>query len=341
MTPLFGHDEAVTDFRAVLDSGRLHHAWLISGPEGIGKTLFAEKAALYYLAQGAGPPVDTQGLDVPDDHRVAKLFEAGSHPDFVRLERLPASQEDRDKPRSEWLGSATLARGIKVDQVRSILRVLGNQPAFSPRRAVVVEPADVLEQSAAHALLKSLEEPPAGTLFLLVSHQPAGLFPTIRSRCRMLRLAPLKRDAMTSALRSALPDADEDEIQSLVEAGEGAPGRAMAYRGLDIAGLDRAMRQLARDGDPTNAGRAALAQSLALKSAQPRYEAFLTRAPALIAAMARERRGAALGEAVALWERASNLASTARRQSLDPQSIVFEVAGLIAALAPTRGKQAA
>jgi DNA polymerase-3 subunit delta' len=146
---------------------------------------------------------------------------------------------------------------------------------------------------------------------------------------------------MTSALRVALPDADEAEIAALAEVGEGAPGRAVAWRGLDIAALDKAMAALARAGDPANARRSALAQSLALKSAQPRYEAFLARAPARLAAAARERSGNARAEAIRLWERASALAGTAQRLSLDPHSVVFELAGLIAALAPGEGRDAA
>ncbi|HYJ82298.1 MAG TPA: DNA polymerase III subunit delta', partial [Allosphingosinicella sp.] len=85
MTPLFGHDDAVSAFRDALDSGRLHHAWLISGPQGVGKALFAEKAALRVLAQGQGP-VEAPGLDVADDHPAARLAAAGSHPDLMRLE---------------------------------------------------------------------------------------------------------------------------------------------------------------------------------------------------------------------------------------------------------------
>ena len=132
-----------------------------------------------------------------------------------------------------------------------------------------------------------------------------------------------------------------EEIAALIEAGEGAPGRAIAFRGLDIAALDRAMDELAREGDPTNARRAALAQSLALKSAQPRYEAFLARAPSRIAEAAKSRRGAALADAVALWQRATALAGNARRLSLDPQSTVFELAGMLAALAQNRRSDAA
>ncbi len=329
MSPLYGHESAIAAFRAGLDSGRLHHAWLIAGPEGIGKALFADKAALRVLASGAGPPVAVEGLDVPDDHPIAKLAAAGSHPDMMRLERLTKE------------GGTELARSINVDQVRSLQRLFATTSSMSPWRAVIIDAVDDLERGAANALLKNLEEPPPNTVFLLVSHAPERLLPTIRSRCRILRLSPLGPDAMTSALRAALPDAEEEEIRALAEAGQGAPGRAISFRGLDIEGLDAAMSELVREGDPTNARRSKLAQSLSLKSAQPRYEAFLSRAPGLIAATARQRRGPALAEALALWERASGLAGSAKHLSLEPQSIVFELAGMLAALAQARGKDAA
>lgn len=328
MTPLHGHDGAVAAFRAALDSGRLHHAWLITGPMGIGKGLFADKAALRVLAQGMGP-LDAPGLDVPDDHPAAKLAAAGSHPDLMRLERLTREN------------GTDLARSITVDQVRGLQRLFATTASLSPWRAVVIDSIDDLETGGANALLKNLEEPPPSTVFLLVSHAPERLLPTIRSRCRLLRLSPLKSDVMASALRAALPDADEEEVLGLIAAGEGAPGRAIAFRGLDIAALDAEMRTLVREGDPVNARRAALAQSLAPKSAQPRYEAFLARAPALIAAEAKHRTGPALAEALALWERAVGLATAARRLSLDPQSTVFELAGLLAALARDGDRRAA
>ena len=267
MTPLFGHDTAVAGFRDALDSGRLHHAWLISGPRGVGKALFAEKAALRVLAQGQGP-LDAPGLDVPDSHPAAHLAAAGSHPDLMRLERLPRENSS----------TGELARSISVDQVRSLQRLFNTTASLSPWRAVIVDSIDDLERNAANALLKNLEEPPPSSVFLLVSHSPERLLPTIRSRCRLLRLSRLDGAAMTSALRAALPDADDKEINDLSAAGNGSPGRALAWRGLDVAGLDRAMAELIREGDPANARRSALAQSLALKSAQPRYEAFLARA---------------------------------------------------------------
>ena len=328
MTPLYGHDRAVAAFRDALDGGRLHHAWLVTGPEGVGKGLFADKAALRVLAAGSGL-LDADGLDVPDSHPTARLIEAGSHPDLMRLERLTKE------------GGTELARSITVDQVRRLQRLFATTPSMSLWRAVVIDAVDDLERNAANALLKNLEEPPANTVFLLVSHAPERLLPTIRSRCRVLRFGPLGSDAMTSALRAALPDADADEIAGLVEVGEGAPGRAIAFRGLDIDALDGAMQALAREGDPTNSRRSALAQSLAAKAAQPRYEAFLNRAPSVIAHAAKERRGPALETALALWEHAVALASNARRLSLDSQSTVFELAGMLAALAPTAEKRAA
>lgn len=323
MSPLYGHDDAVAAFREGLDGGRLHHAWLISGPEGVGKALFADKAALRVLAEGQGA-VGLPGLDVPDDHPAAHLVAAGSHPDLMRLERL--AKDDS--------GGGELARSITIDQVRGLQRLFATTASFSPWRVVVIDSIDDLERAAANALLKNLEEPPPHSLFLLVSHAPERLLPTIRSRCRQLRLAPLDDDAMTSALRTALPDADDKEITELREAGRGSPGRAVAFRGLDIAGLDKAMAELAGQGDPTNRRRSQLASSLSLKSAQPRYEAFLARAPSLIAAKAKEREGPALAEALRLWERAQSLASSATHLSLEPQSVVFELAGMLATLAP-------
>ena len=322
MIPLFGHDEAVTAFRAAMASGRMHHAWLISGPEGIGKALFADKAALWLLAEAAGPPTALPGLDVADDHPIAKLMEAGSHTDFLRLERMPRE------------GSEELARNITVDQVRKLQTLVGTTPFLSPWRAVIIDSVDDLERSAANALLKNLEEPPPKTIFLLVSHASDRLLATIRSRCRLLRLSPLDPDAMTSAVTAALPDADPSEISSLCELGEGSPGQALRFRGLDIAALDRQLEEIARSGDRTNARRSALAQSLGSKAARPRYEAFIGRVPPMIARIARNRRGPALAEALGLWERAHDLAGSAVRLSLNEQSVVFELAGMLAALAP-------
>ena len=190
-----------------------------------------------------------------------------------------------------------------------------------------------MERGAANALLKSLEEPPAGTVFFLVSHMPGRLLPTIRSRCRTLRLGPLSEADMRAVLGREMPDAQASEIDALAKVGEGAPGQALRFAGLDIAALDAALETMARTGDPSNAERSALAKSLALKAAQSRYEVFLERAPAFIANEARMRRGAKLDDAITLWAKARDLAGSATGLSLDPQATAFQLGSYVAALA--------
>lgn len=325
---LYGQSRQVAALLEAYRSGRMHHAWLLSGPQGVGKGSFARAAALRLLADAAGPAVDAPGLDVPPDHRIARLWEAGSHPDVMVLERLY-----REKTKDT-------ARSITVDQVRGLSRLFATSPSFSPWRVVIIDAADDMERSGANALLKLLEEPPVNSLFFLVSHAPARLLPTIRSRCRVLRFAPLEQGDMQVALRDALPDADDREIADLTAAGEGSPGRALRFAGLDVAGLDSAMESIIRSGDPDNGERVALAKALALKAAQPRYEIFLERLPSRIAAEARGRHGQALADAVALWEKARALAGSAVRLSLDPQATVFELAGLLASLNMERASSA-
>lgn len=322
MTSLLGHDAQSAALMEAARSDRLHHAWLLAGPKGLGKASFARASALRLLAEAAGPAPDGSGIDVSEDHPIAHLFAAGSHPDFRLLERLP-----RD-------ASGDLARSVTIAQVRGLQSLFATTPSLSPRRVVMIDAIDDLERAAANALLKNLEEPPTGTVFLLVSHAPGRLLPTIRSRCRLLRFKPLDDAAMAAVLRAQLPDTDEAEIQALVRAGEGAPGHALRFAGLDVAAIEAALEELARSGDPTNSTRSALAKSLALKAAQPRYEAFLERAPAFVADVARRRSGIALAEAIELWERARDLAASAVGLSLDPQSVAFELGGIVAGLAP-------
>lgn len=318
---LFGHDRAVRTFREALDSGKLHHAWLLTGPHGIGKAIFADMAARRVLAQGADPDGLGEGLSVPDSHPMARLIAAGSHPDLRRLARLPHERKPDE-----------LARNIPVDRIRAIQSLFATTPAMSDWRVVVIDSIDDLERPAANALLRNLEEPPPKSVFLLVCHSPGKILPTIRSRCRMLGFSTLSDDAMTAAITQADPDIDPAECDALVQIGNGAPGQALHYAGLDIAALDTTIKTLMKKGDPGNAVRAQLAQNLALKKAQPRYEAFLERAPSAIAAHVRSLEGRALETAISTWEEARSLAGGAQRLSLDPQTTVFALAGLLASL---------
>lgn len=307
---MIGNPEPRAAFAAAAASGSLHHAWLIAGPEGIGKATFARQMALQLLAAGG------------DDARHRALIAAGSHPDYRELRRLP---KDLEKPDQD------LARSIPIGQVRALLPMFAT---ISPRRVVVIDAIDDLERpGASNALLKSLEEPPQGTIFLAVSHAPGRLLPTIRSRCRLLRFGRLDDGEVAQVLRRELPAADDATVAALVAVAGGSPGRALQLAGLDIAALDKALAAIAADGDPSNTRRVALAKTLALKAAQPRYEAFLDRAPSFIAGRAAARAGPGLRHALDLHEQARALAGSARGLSLDPQGTVFEMGGLVAALA--------
>jgi len=155
----------------------------------------------------------------------------------------------------------------------------------------------------------------------------------------MLRLSPLGSADMAAALRQADPAMDEDEHHTLLRMGEGSPG-ALALAGLGIGDMVAALERISQSGDPSNAERIALAKTLAIKSARPRYEAFLEQAPAYIATRARELTGPALAEAIAAWEAARDLAMTAIPLSLDPATTVFELCSHAASLAEPENEHA-
>jgi DNA polymerase-3 subunit delta' len=325
MTRWLGHDGAIASLARAAAGGRLHHGWIFAGPRGLGKAGIARAFATRLLADAAGPPPLGEGIDVEPDHRIARLVAAGTHPDFVLIERLEKAGEGGE-----------LARAISADQVRGLARTLANAPALSTRRVVMIDAADDMDRFAANALLKNLEEPPQGTIFLLVAHAPQLLLPTIRSRCRVIRFAPLGEADMRAALREALPVAPVDEIDALVRSGEGAPGRAIARAGLDVAGLERALHAIARDGDPDNVERAALAKALSGKAARERFALFLALVPQFLARMARTAMIARLGEAGDAWSDASAIAAEAGPLNLDPAATVYRLCAQVARLAPVK-----
>ena len=320
---IVGQDRAVEQFTSAWGARRLHHAWLLAGPRGVGKASFAHAAARRVLADAAGPPVDLPGLATPDDHPIVKLVEAGSHPDMRRLERLPREKGDG------------LARNITVAQVRELGEFLGLTAALSEWRVVVVDTIDELEPSAANALLKMLEEPPPNSILLLVSHAPGRLLPTIRSRCRRLDFQVLGDDAMTSILEASAPAIGAEERQRVIAMAGGSAGRALAFAELGLAKLEELALAILRQGDPTNARRSDLALELGKKAAAERYAAFLDLAPSLIAREARRLDGPPLERALDAYAKARELALVAPRLSLDPASTVFQIGGLLAEVAPS------
>jgi DNA polymerase-3 subunit delta' len=317
---IIGQDRAVEQFASAWSSGRLHHGWLLAGPRGVGKASFARMAATRVLAEAAGPAVDLPGLETPADHPMARLLAAGSHPDFRWLERL-------ERP------TGGLARNISVDQVRSLGDLLAVTPSMSAWRAIVIDSVDDLEASAANALLKMLEEPPARTLFFLVSHAPGRLLPTIRSRCRRLDFGRLSDDAMTSLLSHSLPNENPAGLERLIEFANGSIGRALDIATLDLAPLEGEALAILRQGDPDNGRRLKLASALGPKAAADRYAAFLELLPGLIAKEALGLDGDARGRALAAYAQARETAVIAPRLSLDPAATIFQLGGVLASVA--------
>ena len=316
---LVGQERGTRAFQSAWSSGRIHHAWLLAGPRGLGKASFAKAAARRVLAEAAGPMPQTTDLSVEPDHRVARLIAAGSHPDYRFLERL-------ERP------TGGLARNISVDQIRSLFDMLSVTPSLSPWRTIVIDAVDDLEASAANALLKMLEEPPANTLFFLVAHAPGRLLPTIRSRCRRLDFQRLTDDVMASQIRLAEPELSDEAIASLVEFGAGSIGRALSAASLDLPPLVDTAQRLMENGDPDNAVRAQLSKELSGKAAAERYSAFLEMVPALIAAEARRAAGTRRERALEAYGKARQVAATAPRLSLDPAMTAFQLGGILASL---------
>ncbi|MCR8723091.1 DNA polymerase III subunit delta' [Frigidibacter sp. ROC022] len=228
---VFGHEEAEAAFLDAFNSGRLHHAWLISGPRGIGKATLAWRMAAFLLAQPTEPapglfgePEPLTSLDIDPDsplrHRIAALSESR----LMLLRRGPNDKGDQ------------LETQITAKPVRALKEFFHLSSTDGGRRVVIVDPADEMNPTAANALLKELEEPPKATTFLIVCHQPHQLLPTIRSRCRSLRLGPLAPEALTAALdqAGAVPPEDSATLASLAAGSAGAAVRLVNLGGLDL-----------------------------------------------------------------------------------------------------------
>ena len=318
---ILGQGRAVSAFADAWRLRKLHHAWLLAGPKGVGKARFGFAAARRVLADAAGPTVDMPGIETPDNHPIVRLVKAGSHPDMRWLQRLP-------KEKGEGL-----ARDITVKQVRELGDFMGMTAALSPWRVAVIDTVDELQSAGANALLKILEEPPPNTLFFLVTNAAGRLLPTIRSRCRRLEFAALGDDAMTSILEAHAPSVTVAERERIIAMAGGSASRALAFAELGLAKLEDMALGILRDGDATNARRAELALELGKKGAAERYAAFLDLAPALIAREARRMDGPVRQRALDAYGRARELAGMAPRLSLDPAATVFQLGGILAGVA--------
>jgi DNA polymerase-3 subunit delta' len=278
---LIGHVTAEATLADAMRSGRMHHAWLITGPAGIGKATLAYRFARRLLAGVA--PGTTLALDA--SHPVFRRVAAGSHADLLTIER-------------EWDPKRRRMRGeIVVDDVRRIADFLRLTPAEGGWRVVVLDGAEELNHVAANGLLKVLEEPPERAVLLLVCSASGRLLPTIRSRCRRLRLAPLAEPDLLHLLGILLPDSDADRLGRVAAMAEGSPGRAMQLAAAGAVGTSEtvdavlgALPDLDADG--------ATARAHAVADALGRDEdAFSTFMDLLRAAVATAVRDAARGRA--------------------------------------------
>ncbi|WP_439543879.1 DNA polymerase III subunit delta' [Hyphomicrobium sp.] len=193
---LYGHEPAERTLQSAFESGRMHHGWLIAGPEGIGKATLAYRFARHALAEPGERQSDS--LDVGMETRAARQILALSHPGLLVIRRAYDIKAKR------------FPASIPVDEVRRLKTFLGRTGEDGAWRVVIVDRADELNVSAANALLKSLEEPPPRTIFLLISSAPGRLLVTLRSRVRMLDLAALEEEPLRRAVSQAFAASNEE-----------------------------------------------------------------------------------------------------------------------------------
>lgn len=222
---LFGHAAAAQTLASAARSGRLHHAWILAGPKGVGKATLAWRFARALLAYR--PENCPDDLAVPDDHPVRRQISALAHPDLVLVRR--PWDTDRKRFRVE----------LPVEEVRKLHGFFSRHSSYGGSRIAIIDAADDMSRSAQNALLKILEEPPPGALLLLVSHVPGGLLPTTRSRCRLLNLRRLDSAAMDEAVTALAPNLGGGDRMLLAALADGAPGRALELADTDALILYR------------------------------------------------------------------------------------------------------
>lgn len=338
---LFGHVDPQAEFLRTYLSGRLHHAWMLTGPKGVGKATLAWRLARFLLATPpddggmfAAPAPDT--LDIPDTNPIARRLLQGAEARHFLLRRGPNEKE------------TALSQVISVDEVRKMKSFFALSAADGGHRTAIVDSLDEMNTAAANALLKLLEEPPANVTFFLIAHQPARLLPTIRSRCRELRLTPLGPQDLADALTQAGGEVAPGDQSALAELSGGSVGEAFRLTNLDglklYAALVRLFATLPRLDRPQAL---ALADLAGARGAAETFDLLVTLIDLVLARLSRHGvtgqlpPEAAPGEAQLLarhapnavaaraWaELAQSLAARARRGkavNLDPAALLMDM----------------
>jgi len=350
---VFGHEAAEREFLSAFNADRMHHAWLITGPKGIGKATLAWKFAKFLLTQtGAddGPglfgdelPQEVTSLDVDPENPAIQRILSGGHGGIAVAERT--ENEKTGKLRAD----------IVIDDVRKLTSFYSQTASEGGWRVAIVDAADEMNANAANALLKLLEEPPAKSILLLVAHSPGKLLPTIRSRCRTLKLKTLGEESVKAVLVSRYPTLAPDDLSALARLSGGAPGKAIELAELGGVGLYRDMAsQLVRLPRLNVPEVHALATRLAGPKADAEYRLFvemllgwverLVRQSASgigtndimqgeCAEMARISTIAGLDNWLDLWEKMGRLVSRADAVNLDRKQVIVNLFTSIGALA--------
>ena len=307
---LQGQDEAETAFEAARARGRLHHAWLLTGPEGVGKATFAYRAARRLLGAPEAPAFGVLGAD--PEHPVSRQVAARSHPDLFVLER--------EAP------DGKLRRGIPVEEARRLGEFFSKSPASAPHRVAIIDTADDLNPSAANAILKTLEEPPPHGVVLMVSHAPGRLLPTLRSRCRRLAFhAPGVE--MAAAFVQDRTSANPEEALRLAQMAKGAPGRALTLAATQALAVDDAARDLIEALPAIDETRAlALTERFRGGEGAAQFALLFDRLAERVHVLTLERAGAAGGRGdlwAAAWETIQRLPREVEGLNLDRTDALF------------------
>jgi DNA polymerase-3 subunit delta' len=318
---LFGHAAAEREFLAVYRSGRVPHAWLIGGDPGIGKATLAYRIARFVLARPDPSLVpDAASLALDPDHRTARRIAVSAHSDLLALER---TVDDKGKLRTV----------ITVHQVRRLSTFFGSTAGEGGWRVCIVDSADELQYPhASNALLKMLEEPPPRSLFLLVSHAPGRLLPTIRSRCRRLALRPLgPADVVRAAAVALAAEPDDPALMAAAAAARGSVAQAIALAGGPMLALREKVMELLKMLPATDP-RALHALGDQLDRDRGLLEVFVGAVRDWLSARLDAEAGnlARLARIADLWERLNRSAREVETYNLERKPLVFTVFGLLA-----------
>ena len=284
---LKGHEKAVDIFLKSYSSERLHHAWLLAGPKGIGKATLAYHLARYLIKQGAGQA--RPGL-FEDDASHPPLEMSKDDPVFLRV---AGGADGNLKVIERGLNEKTkrMRQEIIVDDVRALHNFFEKTAAQEGWRIAIVDSADEMNRNAANALLKMLEEPPSKSILFLVSHAKGRLPATIRSRCQQLLLNPLTNDEVQQVLKSRLPDMDEGELKTLSGMSGGAPGLAVRMALFKGMTLYRIIEELLSGKIMKTKEMHDFATKMSARGQDDQYFLFLDTLQSQLAALIRDRAG--------------------------------------------------